>query len=39
MSMVWREVNEAVLKSIEQINFEGIANRQRSQVKTITYEI
>ena len=39
MDMVWKEADEAIVKSLEQITFETIANRARSKDKTVMYEI
>ena len=39
MNIIWTEINQTVLKATEKLTFEDIANRQRSQLKSITYDI
>ena len=39
MNTIWAEVDEAMLTALEKMDFEEIANRQRAQVRTITFEI
>ena len=39
LSIIWQEIDAAVLKALDKITFETIANRHRSQGKMITYDI
>ena len=39
MSLIWSQVNEAVLKSLDEINFEDIALRSQQQLQTVSFEI
>ena len=39
LSVIWQEIDAAVLKALDKITFETIANRHRSQGKMITYDI
>ncbi len=39
LGLIWQEIDGAVLKVMEQITFETICNRHRSQGKSIMYDI
>ena len=39
LSIIWQEIDTAVLKALDKITFETIANRHRSQGKAIMYDI
>ena len=39
LSIIWREIDAAVLKALDKSTFETIANRHRSQGRLITYDI
>ena len=39
LSIIWQEIDAAVLKALDKTTFETIANRHRSQGKLVTYDI
>jgi Rrf2 family protein len=39
MSLIWSQVNDVVLKSLDEINFEDIALRSQQQMQTVSFEI
>lgn len=39
MHCIWKEIDEAVLNTVEKINFENICNRHQSSENIMTYDI
>jgi len=39
MSLIWSQVNEIVLKSLDKINFEDIALQSQQRMETVSFEI
>ena len=39
MGLIWSQVNEIVLKSLDEINFEDIALQSQQQMETVSFEI
>jgi Rrf2 family protein len=39
ISMLWQEIDQAIIKTLKGINLEDLCNRQRMQLKSISYDI
>ena len=39
ISLLWQEIDKSIVQTLKGINLEDLCNRQREQVKTISYDI
>jgi Rrf2 family protein len=39
ISLLWQEIDQSIIKTLKGVNLEDLCNRQRQQVKTISYDI